>query len=441
LLRRGNLRDLERKIRDKSALVGIVGLGYVGLPLATAFAKAGFRVLGVEIQKKRVDLVNQGKSYIGDVSSEALASVIADGLLEATTDQSRLKEADAVCICVPTPLTKSKEPDLSYVIYESEEVAKCLRRGQLIILESTTYPGTTRQVVLPILERSGLKVGADFYLAFSPERIDPGSIKHTVRDIPKVVGGIEPRSTKLASLFYRQMAETVFAVSSSEVAEMTKVFENVFRSINIAMVNELAQLCHDMGISVWEVIEAASSKPFGYMPFYPGPGVGGHCIPLDPYYLASKAREYDFHTRFIELAAEINEHMPYYVTSQIMEALSARGKSLNSAKILVLGVAYKKDVADIRESPSLKLIELLGKEGAKVDYNDPYVPQIQIPQNNFLNSIDITEESLSSMDCIVIATDHSCYDLDEIVRYSKLTFDTRGATKRIDRPNIIRLGE
>ena len=361
--------SLEEKIRDKSAKVGVVGLGYVGLPLALAFSEAGFEVLGFDIQQKRVDWVNQGESYMPDVANDRLSAVLASGALEATVDQGRLGEVDAICICVPTPLTKAKEPDLSHVIHESEEISKRLHQGQLVVVESTTYPGTTREVVLPILERSGLKAGSDFYLAFSPERIDPGSKNYSIGNTPKIVGGIDPQSTRLAGLLYSEVAEVVVPVSCPEVAEMTKVFENVFRSVNIALVNELAQLCERMGISVWEVIDAASTKPFGYMPFYPGPGVGGHCIPLDPYYLASKAREYDFHTRFIALAAEINEHMPYYVASRIMEALGTQGKSLSGAKILVLGAGYKKDAADIRVSPSLKLIELLQQRGADVSYN------------------------------------------------------------------------
>ncbi len=430
--------QLETKLVDKTAVIGIVGLGYVGLPLATAFAEAGFRVLGFDVQQKRVDLVNKGKSYIADVSSESLSSV--SNKLEATTDQGRLKEMDAICICVPTPLTKAKEPDLSYVIQESVEISKCLKPGQLVILESTTYPGTTREVVLPILERSGLKAGSDFYLAFSPERVDPGSKRYGTKNIPKIVGGIDPQSTRLAELLYRQAVGVVVPVSCPEVAEMTKVFENVFRSVNIALVNELAQLCERMGVSVWEVIDAAATKPFGYMPFYPGPGVGGHCIPLNPYYLTYKAREYDFHTRFIELATEINERMPYYVTSCIMEALNAQGKSLNGARMLVLGVAYKKDVADIRESPSLKLMQLLQEKGAKVSYNDPNVPQVQLFRES-LNSVDLTQECLSSMDCTVVATDHSCYDLEQVVACSKLVFDARGATKGLGQSNIVRLGE
>jgi len=430
---------LEKKIQDKTARVGVVGLGYVGLPLALAFSQSGLKVLGFDIQQKRVDLVNQGQSYLSDVSSADLATMVGKNLLEATTEQSRLVEVDAICMCVPTPLSKTKDPDLSYVIRESEAVASYLQPGQLIVLESTTYPGTTREVVLPILERSGLKVGSQFYLAYSPERVDPGNKKYSISNTPKIVGGLDSASTRLAELLYHQVAEVVVPVSCPDVAEMTKIFENVFRSVNIALVNELAQLCEKTGISVWEVIDAAATKPFGYMPFYPGPGIGGHCIPLDPYYLANKAREYDVHTRFIELAAEINEYMPYHVTSRIMEALNAQGKSVKGARVLVLGVAYKKDAEDLRESPSLKLIELLGKKGAEVSYNDPYIPQVQLPQGN-LNSVELTAERLSSADCVVIATDHTSYNLDDIVARSKLVFDTRGTTRGLKHDNITRLG-
>jgi UDP-N-acetyl-D-glucosamine dehydrogenase len=435
-----NLPELEGKIRDKSAKVGVVGLGYVGLPLAVAFAEAGFRVLGFDVQQNRADLVNRGRSYIADVSRDRLSSVLAKRLLEATTDQSRLKEVETICICVPTPLTRTKEPDLSYVTYEAEEIAKHLKPGQLIVLESTTYPGTTREVVLPILEHSGLKAGSDFYLAFSPERINPGNKNYHIRNTPKVVGGIDPRSTELAGLLYQQATDVVVPVSCPEVAEITKIFENVFRSVNIALVNELAQLCERMGISVWEVIEAAATKPFGYMPFSPGPGTGGHCIPLDPYYLANKAREHDFHTRFIELAAEINEQMPYHVTSRIMEALNSRGRSLHDARVLVLGLAYKKDTEDIRGSPALKLIQLLQARGAKVSYHDPGIPEVQL-QRGALNSVELTEENLASADCVLIATDHTCYDYPYILSKASLVFDTRGVTRGLTGNNIVRLGE
>jgi len=426
-------------ITDRTS-VCIIGLGYVGLPLALAFAESGSKVLGIDVQQKRVDWVNKGQSYITDVDSKVLSEMVKQGLLEATTAQSRIKEVGAICICVPTPLTETKDPELSYVISESEEVSRYLEKGQLVVLESTTYPGTTREVMLPILERSGLKAGRDFYLAFSPERIDPGSKNYNIRNTPKVVGGIDPESTKLATLLYSRIVERVVPVSCPEVAEMTKVFENVFRSVNIALVNELAHLCEKMGLSVWEVIDAASTKPFGYMPFYPGPGIGGHCIPLDPYYLANKAREFDFHTRFIELAAEINEHMPYYVVFRIIEAINTRGKSLNGARILVLGVAYKKDVEDTRESPALKIIQLLREKGAEVSYNDPYVSQIHVPAGE-MESVELSGKCLASMDCVVIVADHSCYNVDEVVDRAKLVFDTRGVTRGRTQSNIVRLGE
>ncbi len=431
---------LEEKLKNKTAVIGIVGLGYVGLPLAVTFAEAGFQVISFDMQPERVSLVNQGKSYIADISDKEIAVVVGDNRLKATTDQSQLKGADAICICVPTPLTKTREPDLSYVVQVSTDLYPHLQPGQLIVLESTTYPGTTREVILPILERSKLKAGQDFYLAYSPERVDPGNKRYSIKNTPKVVGGIDAESTRMAELLYCQVAESVVTVSCPEVAEMTKVFENVFRSVNIALVNELAQICENMKISVWEVIDAAATKPFGYMPFYPGPGIGGHCIPLDPYYLTSKAREYDFHTRFIELAAEINERMPYYITSRIMEILNSYGKSLKGAGVLVLGVAYKKDVADLRESASLKLIRLLRDRGGRISYNDPAVASIQIAEET-LASVELTEARLSQADCVVIATDHSGYDYRYIVDNASLVFDTRGVTRKINRDNIVRLGE
>ncbi len=432
--------QLKQKLAKKTATIGIMGLGYVGLPLAVAFAQAGFKVLGFDTQSKKVNLINKGQSYITDISSNDLAAAVASECFKATTAQSRLSEPDVICICVPTPLTKAREPDLSYVIQASQTLAKHMRKGQLIILESTTYPGTTREVMLPVLERSGLKAGQDFHLTYSPERVDPGNKKYGIKNTPKVVGGIDAASTELARLLYAQVADTVLAVSSAEVAEMTKIFENTFRHVNIALVNEIAQLCEKMGISVWEVIKAASSKPFGFMPFYPGPGVGGHCIPLDPSYLASKAREYDFSTRFIELAGEINTRMPHHVTSRIMETLDSRGKSLKGAKVLVLGVAYKKDIDDTRESPSLKLVQLLGEKGAKVKYNDPYIPAISLDDGT-LSSVELTKENLTWADCTVIATAHTSYDIKKIVAASKLVFDCRGVTRVLSGDNIVRLGE
>ena len=432
--------SLQNKIENKSALVAIVGLGYVGLPLAVAFAEVGFKVLGVDVQQSRADQVNDGISYIADVSGQRLTQAVAAGLIEATTDQSRLKEADAICICVPTPLTKTKDPDLSYVTYEAEKIREILRPNQLIVLESTTYPSTTKEVILPILEKSGLEEGVDFFLAYSPERVDPNNKQYSIKNTPKIVGGISPESTELAAMLYGRVADNVMSVSSADTAEMTKVFENVFRSVNIALVNELAQLCEKMGISVWEVIKAASTKPYGYMPFYPGPGIGGHCIPLDPYYLANKAKELDFHTRFIELASDINEQMPYHVTSRIMDALNYQGKSLKGAKVLVLGAAYKKDIEDTRESPAIKLIELLHDKGAKVSYNDPYINEVKLAEIS-LNSVELGKQQLSSADCVVIATDHSCYDATDIVAWATMVFDTRGITTGIESEKIHRLGE
>ncbi len=432
--------SLEKKLADRTAVIGIVGLGYVGLPLAVAFAQAGFKVIGFDAQTEKVAMVNQGKSYIGDVDSKTLSPLVAGKGIKATTDQSRLTEADAVCICVPTPINKTKEPDLSYVVNVTEDIAKSLHRGQLVILESTTYPGTTREVILPILESSGLVAGRDFYLGHSPERVDPGNKNHYMKNTPKVVGGIDAASTRMLALLYSHITDKVVTVSSADAAELTKVFENVFRNINIALVNELSALCEHMGISVWEVISAASTKPYGFMPFYPGPGVGGHCIPVDPYYLASKAREFDFHTRFIELAGEINDRMPYNVVSRTMEILNNDGKSLKGAKVLVLGVTFKKDVADIRESPSLKLIQLLLEKGAVLTYNDPYVKEIKVGRNT-LSSVEIDRQSLSKADCVIIATDHTGYDYRYIVDNASVVFDTRGATRHIESKNIVRLGE
>jgi len=434
-----DLRNIENRIKDKSAEIGIVGLGYVGLPLALAFAEAGFNITGIDTEEGRVNRINRGISYLLDIESDRLKKWVSSGKLKATTKSSVMRRVDVIIICVPTPLTKTKEPDLTYIINATNEIARYLRLGQLIILESTTYPGTTREVVLPILESTGLRVGTDYFLTFSPERIDPGSKNFTIKNTPKVVGGMEPKSTGLAATLYSHVADRVLEVSSPEVAEMDKVFENVFRSVNIALVNELAKLCEKMNINVWEVIKAASTKPFGYMAFYPGPGVGGHCIPLDPYYLASKAREYYFHTRFIELAAEINETMPEYIVEQIVEALNTHGKSLKGSKILALGAAYKKDIEDLRESPALRVIELLVQKKARVDYHDPYIPTIKHGSIK-LKSVKLSSEMLHSYDCAVILTDHSVYDFKSITRASKLVFDTRGCTLDIKANNIIRLG-
>ena len=434
-----DLRNLENKIKDKSAEVGVVGLGYVGLPLSLAFAEAGFNVTGIDSEKSRVNKITRGISYLLDIESSRLKKAVGGGRLKATTNPSALRRVDAIIICVPTPVTKTKELNLTYIVNASNEIARYLRIGHLVILESTTYPGTTRELVLPILESTGLKVGVDYFLTFSPERIDPGTRKFTIKNTPKVVGGMEPKSTRLASLLYGHVVDRVIEVATPEVAEMSKVFENVFRSVNIALVNELAKLCERMNINVWEVIKAASSKPFGYMPFYPGPGVGGHCIPLDPYYLASKAREYFFHTRFIELAAEINETMPEYIVQHIVEILNSCSKSVKGAKILILGVAYKKDIGDLRESPALRIIELLMEKKAKVNYHDPYIAEIK-EGNIRIRSIKLENKTLSEYDCVVITTDHTCYKLESIAKNSKLVFDTRGCTVAIKANNIIRLG-
>jgi len=435
-----DLRNLENRIKNKSAEIGIVGLGYVGLPLALAFVEAGFNVTGIDSDKTRISKITRGISYLLDIESPRLKKAVASGKLKATVSSSAMRRVDTIIICVPTPLTSTKEPDLTYIVSATNEISRYLRLGHLVILESTTYPGTTREVVLPLLESTGLKVGIDYFLTFSPERIDPGSRQFTIRNTPKVVGGMEPKSTKLAAMLYSHVSDKVLEVSSPEVAEMDKVFENVFRSVNIALVNELAKLCDKMNVNVWEVIKAASSKPFGYMPFYPGPGVGGHCIPLDPYYLASKAREYFFHTRFIELAAEINETMPEYIVQRIVDVLNTASKSVKGAKILILGVAYKKDIEDLRESPALRVIELLIEKKARVSYNDPYISEIK-ENNTRMKSVKLDKKVAGNYDCVVILTAHSCYDLKAIVSESKLVFDTRGCTVGMKADNVIRLGE
>lgn len=424
---------LKDKIEDKSARIGIIGIGYVGLPLAVAFTDAGYKVLGIDRNENRVKMVNAGKSYIGDVADDRL------GKVEATTDMKRIGGLDVVCICVPTPLTKTKSPDLSYVLQSTKSVAEYQHNTMLVILESTTHPGTTREL-LPMFEEYGHKLDSDVFLAFSPEMVDPGNKVYRIWNMPKVIGGLSKQSTELARLLYSQVAITVIVVSSPEVAEMVKVFSNVFRNVNIALVNELAQLCHRMGISVWEVIDTTTRKPFGYMPFYPG-FVGGHCIPDDPYYLSQKALELDFHTRFIELSAGVNEQMPYYVLGEIMRELDIRGKTLKGAKVLVLGVAFKRDVADTRESGSIKLIELLQRNWAEVEYHDPYVPTITIDGRR-MESVDLFGR-LSTSDCVVIATDHTCFDVEQIVAKSQLVYDVRGVTRHVKFKynNVVRLGE
>lgn len=438
--------NAERKpefFAGKGIRIGIIGCGYVGLPLALRFADVGQQVTGFDTDKSKVDKLNAGQSYIQHISEEKIRAHVDGRRFIATTDFTLIREMDAVLICVPTPLDERREPDLSYVKNTALAIAPNLQRSQLVVLESTTYPGTTEELVLPILAAGGLRcpidggssgkdVATDFYLAFSPEREDPGNKNYGLAQIPKVVGGINPASGQAAATLYAQIVSKVVPVSSTRAAEMVKLLENIFRCVNIALVNELKQLSLRMGLDIWEVIDSAATKPFGFMPFYPGPGLGGHCIPVDPYYLSWKAREYDFATRFIELAGEINTEMPYHVVNALAEALNEHEKSIKGSRILLLGVAYKKDVDDLRESPSLKLLELLTQRGAVVDYNDPYFPALfKMRHYDFSNkrSVELTAERLASYDCVLIATDHSKYDYDAIVRDAKLVVDTRNATR------------
>jgi UDP-N-acetyl-D-glucosamine dehydrogenase len=439
---------LESRIANRSAAICVIGLGYVGLPLAVELARVGFHVTGLDTNASRVDALANGKSYIGDISDSDLQAALAEGHLVATIDYSVLSGADAMFICVPTPFTPARAPDLSFVLNAARGIARHLHKGQLIVLQSTTYPGTTEDEVLPILESSGLKAGADFHLAFSPERINPGDRQHTVRSTPKVVGGLTPRCAELAASLLAQLHPDVRIVSSPRTAEMTKLLENIFRSVNIALVNEMALLCERMGIDVWEVIEAASTKPFGFMPFYPGPGVGGHCIPVDPYYLLWKAREYEFHTKFIELAAEVNQAMPYHVVDTVCDALNARGKAAQGAKVILLGVAFKKDVDDARNSPAERIAELLRERGADLTYNDPKVPTFAIGGNALrkeqvvLESQPLTADLVAGADCVVILAAHSAYDVAWLVARAALVVDTVNATKdvRNETRNVVRIG-
>jgi UDP-N-acetyl-D-glucosamine dehydrogenase len=429
----------------KGMKIGIIGCGYVGLPLALRFSDVGQRVTGFDLDKSKVDKLNAGQTYIQHIPAEKIRQHVEAKRFDASTDFTRLAEMDAVIICVPTPLDVRREPDMSYVENTAQAISPNLQRSQLIILESTTYPGTTEELVLPILEKSGLKcpidtgasgksVATDFYLAFSPEREDPGNKHYGLAQIPKVVGGVNPPSRQAAQNLYTQIVSRVVPVSSTRAAEMVKLLENIFRCVNIALVNELKLLSLRMGLDIWEVIDSAATKPFGFMPFYPGPGLGGHCIPVDPFYLSWKAREYDFATRFIELAGEINTAMPYQVVESVAEALNEREKSLKGSKILLLGVAYKKDVDDLRESPSLKLLELLTDRGAKIDYNDPYFPSLHKMRHydfSHMRSVELTPQRLASYDCVLIATDHSSYDYEAIVQHSRLVADTRNATRHV----------
>jgi UDP-N-acetyl-D-glucosamine dehydrogenase len=401
-------------------------------------AKERFEVIGIDIDRTKVDSVNSGISYLLDVPSETLLPLVTQKWFKATQSLAAVENLDAVIICVPTPLGKTKEPDLSYVIAAAEAISNHLQPGQLIIVESTTYPGTTREVVLPILEKTGRQVGKDFFLAFSPERVDPGNLTHTTRTIPKVVGGMTPKCSQLAGLLYQQFVDKIVPVSSPECAEMAKLLENTFRNVNIALVNEMAVMCHKFGIDIWEVIEAAKSKPFGFMPFYPGPGLGGHCIPVDPYYLTWKARLKGFEPRFIELAAQINSQMPLFTISRVADALNERQRCVKGSKILGLGVAYKRDTNDIRESPALEVLEGLHQKGAIVGYSDPHVPSVQL-NGERIKSLALTADGLSSMDCVVLLTDHSTFDYEMIVAHSRVILDCRNAFKNFPRSNIVAL--
>ncbi len=428
------------KIQRREAVIGVIGLGYVGLPLAVLQAKTGYRVVGIDESRGKVERVNRGDNYISDVDDAELQQAVTSGRLTATTDFDALKKCDVVLICVPTPLTRNKEPDISAILKVTHELARRAHPDMLVVLESTTYPGTTEEVMLPILSAGGLKAGQTLYLAFSPERVDPGNRSFKTHNTFKLVGGVTPACLRIAQAFYEQSVVKIHPVSSTRVAEMTKVFENVFRSVNIALVNELAVLCDRMGLNVYEVIDAAATKNFGFMPFYPGPGVGGHCIPLDPYYLAWKSKEYDLHTRFIELAGEINEGMPYYVMAKLQRLLNQRGRCLNGADILVLGVTYKADVADWRETPAIKVMELLMREGAALSYADPFTPSVTIGERSY-KGVEVTAARLKESACALILTAHSAFDYEQIVRHAPLVFDTRNGTRHVkgDKNSVILL--
>jgi UDP-N-acetyl-D-glucosamine dehydrogenase len=428
---------LSAKISSREAHVGVIGLGYVGLPLAVEFAKAGFTVTGIDVQESKVDMVNKGESYIQDIPTGTLAALVKSGKIKATTDFSVVAQLDTIDICVPTPLRKTKDPDMSYIVSACQEIAKHFHEGMLVVLESTTYPGTTDELVLPMLERDDLKVGEDFFLCFSPERVDPGNPKYQTVNIPKVVGGITAACTSMGALFYAQALEKVVPVSSTKVAEMVKLLENTFRMINIGLVNEMALMCDRMGINVWEVIEAAATKPFGFMPFYPGPGLGGHCIPIDPFYLSWKTKQAGIEARFIELAGYINGQMPHFVVDKVQNALNDHTKALKGSHVHILGMAYKKDIDDVRESPALDILHLLKERGAKMTYSDPFVPKIH------LDGIDILAQDANAMaavaDCVVITTDHTGFSYADVLAKAKLIVDTRNALKGVVSEKIVRL--
>jgi UDP-N-acetyl-D-glucosamine dehydrogenase len=432
--------ELKAKIENKKANIGIIGQGYVGLPLGVEFAKAGFSVTGFDRDDKKVSNINKGISYILDVPTEDIESLVSSGKLKATSDTKLLNKMDVIVICVPTPLRKTKEPDISYILSASDAIVKNKRKGQLVILESTTYPGTTEEIILPKLEGDGLKIGKDFFLAFSPERVDPGNPTYKTKDITKIVGGVTQNCTELAYLLYSKAIKKVITVSSPRSAEMVKLLENTFRSVNIAMVNELALMCNKMNLNVWEIINAAKTKPFGFMPFYPGPGIGGHCIPLDPLYLSWKARQHGFEARFIELADEINSYMPHYVVDKITNILNEKKKPLKGSNILIIGITYKKDINDIRESPAIEIINDLFEKNAQVQCHDPLVSGFEADGGKKITTVKLTKENISSSDLVVIITDHTDIDYKFIVDNAKLIFDTRNALKDFkDSKNIVNL--
>jgi UDP-N-acetyl-D-glucosamine dehydrogenase len=433
-------QELLTRIANRQACIGIVGLGYVGLPLAVAFAQEGFAVIGVDVDAGKVTQLNQGESYVEDVPSTVLGPLVAAGAIRATTDYTQLAAAEAISICVPTPLRKTKDPDISYIVHAADCLAQFMPpgQGQLIVLESTTYPGTTDEIVLPRFSGDGLEVGRDFFLAFSPERIDPGRTDFTVRTTPKVIGGTTPACLEVAVALYETIVDRPIPVSSTATAEMVKLLENTFRAVNIGLVNEVALMCDRLGLNVWEVVGAAATKPYGFMPFYPGPGLGGHCIPIDPHYLSWKLRTLNYTARFIELAAEVNSHMPDYVVGKVADALNDDRKATNGSRILVLGVAYKRDVGDVRESPALDVIHLLRQRGADVVYHDPFVPSVRL-DGYALSSTDLTEEELAAADCAVIVTDHAAFDWSWIAANSRLIVDTRNAIQAPVAARIVRL--
>jgi UDP-N-acetyl-D-glucosamine dehydrogenase len=429
---------LEDRIQKDEARVGIVGLGYVGLPLAVEFGSAGLAVVGFDLSRQKVEAISRGESYVGDVPSTRLAEIVRAGRLSASADFGRLAECDAVIICVPTPLSKTKDPDLSMVVDASKDIGRRLRSGQLVVLESTTYPGTTEELILPILSDTGLTVGKDFFLAFSPERVDPGNARFNTKNTPKIIGGVTPACTRVARALYSRAVDRVIPVSSTQTAEMVKLLENTFRSVNIGLVNEMALMCARLGVDVWEVIEAAASKPFGFMPFYPGPGLGGHCIPIDPLYLSWKLKTLNYRARFIELAGEINSEMPEYVCTRVADALNDRERSVRGSQVLVLGVAYKRDIEDVRESPALDIIRILESKGARVVFHDPYVPKIRFEHGAVMQSVELMP-AVREADVVVVVTDHGVFPYAEIVGAAKLVLDTRNATKGLSSEKVLRI--